>query len=351
MDMRKAHNLSTHSFDNLGKILLKAIVFLSIFFSVNYIIGVQLDKVAGTTDLYAQVKWEEFYELPTNTLDLIFLGSSYSYRSYDPEVFDNTLKVNSFNMGSPLQKPVESYYVLKEALKYQKPSLVVMDINWGVFNKDKYFNTKLWNFDNMRFSTNKIGFLLNVFDVDQYFYALFKTMRYHQDTDELVKEMLGMEIKNSIDMESYLKNYKGKGFIIDNGIVNVGSIENIFKGYNKNPKKYQWNEKQLKYLDKIVKLCKKENIELVFVTAPLSPAYFELYDAYWYDYEYIKATANDLAEKYGVAYLDYNSINIEEGLVTNEDFSDSNHLNYNGAQKISQHLANFLLMHEDEYFK
>lgn len=349
--MKKAHNSSTPSSNRWGKVLLKAIVFLSIFLSVNHIIGEQLDKVAGTTDAYAQAKWEEFYELHSDTLDLVFIGSSYSYRSYDPEVFDNTLGVNSFNMGSPLQKPVESYYVLKETLKYQKPSLVVMDINWGVFNRDKYFNTKLWNFDNMRFSSNKIGFLLNVFDVDQYFYAMFKTMRYHQDTDELLKKMLGMEVENSIDMESYLENYKGKGFIIDNGKVDVGSIEDIFRGYSKNPKEYQWNEKQLKYLDKIVKLCREENIELVFVTAPLSPAYFELYTAYWYDYEHIKATANDLAEKYKVAYLDYNSINVEESLVTNDDFSDSNHLNYNGAQKISRHLADFLLLHKDEYFR
>lgn len=349
--MKKAHNLSTPNSSRWGKVILKAVIFLAIFFSVNHIVGDQLDRVAGTTDVYAQVKWEEFYGLPSNTLDLVFLGSSYSYRSYDPEVFDNTLGVNSFNMGSPLQKPVESYYVLKETLKHQKPSLVVMDVNWGVFNEDKYFNTKLWNFDNMEFSFNKIGFLLNVFDIDQYFYAMFKTMRYHQNTDELVKDILGMEVGNNIDMESYLKNYKGKGFIIDKGIVDVGSIEDMFKGYSKSPGKYQWNKKQLRYLDKIVKLCKEENIELVFATAPLSPAYFELYDAHWYDYEYIKEDAIEVAEKYGVAYLDYNSINMEESLVTNEDFSDSNHLNYNGAQKISQHLADFLLLHKDKYFK
>lgn len=342
--MKKAHSLSTLNSNNWKKIIIKIIVFLTIFFSINYFIGVELEKVTEKSDIYAQIKWEEFYNLPPNTLDLVFLGSSYSYRSFDPEVFDNILGINSFNMGSPLQKPVESYYVLKETLKYQKLSMVIMDINWGVFNKDKYFNTKLWNFDNMKFSINKIGFLLNVFDIDQYFYAAFKTMRYHENTDKLVKNILGIEVSNNINIQSYLEKYKGKGFIIDESVVDVDTIENIFKGYSKNPKKYHWDEKQLKYLDKIVKLCKKENIELVFVTAPLSPAYLNLYDTYWYDYEYIKEEAYKISEKYGVKYLDYNSINKEEKLVTNKDFSDSNHLNYNGAQKISKHLANYLLL-------
>lgn len=346
--MKKVHNLSTHSFNNWKKSTIKIILFLTIFFSVNHFIGVRLDEISKKPDIYAQIKWEEFYNLPPDTLDLVFIGSSYCYRSFDPEVFDNTLRINSFNMGSPLQKPVESYYVLKETLKYQKPSLVVMDINWGVFNEDKYFNTKLWNFDNMKLSTNKIGFLLNVFDMDQYFYAMFKTMRYHQNTDELIKSVLGIDVENNIDIQSYLEKYKGKGFIIDEGVVDVDSIENIFKGYSKNPRKYHRNEKQLKYLNKIVKLCEKENIDLVFVTAPLSPAYLNLYDTYWYDYEYIKEDANKISEKYGIDHLDYNSINKEEKLVTNEDFSDSNHLNYNGAQKISKHLANYLFLHWDK---
>ena len=146
--MKNTPNLSISSSKNYGKILLKILAFVAIFLVINFWVGLKLEKVADKKNLYATVKWQEFYETSPNSLDLVFVGSSYAYRSFDAEVFDNKLNVNSFNMGSPLQKPVESYYVLKETLKLQKPSFVIYDVNWGVFNEDKYFNTKLWNFDN-----------------------------------------------------------------------------------------------------------------------------------------------------------------------------------------------------------
>ena len=289
---------------------------------------------------YATVKWQEFYETSPNSLDLVFVGSSYAYRSFDAEVFDNKLNVNSFNMGSPLQKPVESYYVLKETLKLQKPSFVIYDVNWGVFNEDKYFNTKLWNFDNMNFSINKINYLLNVFDTDQYFNAVFKSMRYHDEFDELI---LGKKPKQSSNnIETYLKQYKGKGFVINNGIVSLDNIEKPFKNSKENPKVYNWNKKQLKYFRKSVELCKKENIKLVLVTAPLAPSYLENYNEYWYDYDTIHKSACALAQQYALKYFDYNMINKSENIVTDKDFSDTNHLNYDGAQKISLDFANRL---------
>ncbi len=352
MDMKSRPSFYMSSFNEYTKTLSKFVLFLFIFLAINNFFEVQLENIAGSTDLYAQVKWNEFYGLPSNSVNLVFIGSSYSYRTFDPEVFDKKLNINSFNMGSPLQKPVETYYVLKETLKYQKPSLVVLDINWGLFNDDKYLNTKLWNFDNMKFSANKIGYLLNVFDVDQYSYALFKTVRYHQHTEELIKKLMGKDVTaSSVNLDSYLKNYKGKGFIVDNNVVDVNTIKSKFDNAIKSPKTYVWNKKQLKYLDKIVNLCKKKGIKLIFVTAPQSPIYLELYDAYWFDYENINKTANKIADMYEVEYIDYNMINKEKKLVTNEDFSDSSHLNYGGAQKVSSHLAQYLLNSKGKYFK
>lgn len=342
--MRSTPSLSISNSKSYKKVFLKIAIFSAIFFVVNYWIGLKLENVADKKDIYATVKWEEFYETSHNTIDLVFLGSSYSYRSFDPEVFDNELNTNSFNMGSPLQKPVESYYVLKETVKYQKPSLVVFDMNWGVFNKDKYFNTKLWNYDSMKFSANKLGYLLNVFDQEQYFNALFKSMRYHDDMDKLIKSLLGINvsIKSEKDVQTYLKNYKGKGFIVNNDLVDVNSIEKKFENAKKNPKTYKWDKRQLKYLDKIVKLCEKENIELVLVTAPLAPTYLEKYNAHWYDYDEIHEAANEIAENYGLKYFDYNLINKVENIVTDTDFADTNHLNYDGAQKISFHLVQLI---------
>jgi len=127
-------------------------------------------------------------------------------------------------------------------------------------------------------------------------------------------------------------------------LVDVNSIEKKFENAKKNPKTYKWDKRQLKYLDKIVKLCEKENIELVLVTAPLAPTYLEEYNAHWYDYDEIHEAANEIAENYGLKYFDYNVINKAENIVTDTDFADTNHLNYDGAQKISFYLVQLIKM-------
>lgn len=342
--MKKTPNLSTSNSNNHKKAFLKIIIFIAIFLIINFQIGLKLEEVADKKDIYATVKWKEFYEMPQNSIDLVFIGSSYAYRSFDPDIFDKELNVNSFNMGSPLQKPVESYYILKETLKHQKPSLVVYDMNWGVFNEDKYFNTKLWNFDNMKFSPNKIRYLINVFDDDQYIPAVSKSARYHDDMNKLIKSLFNnsVPVSNQEHINSYLQKYKGKGFIINNDIVTLESINDKFKNSKKNPRSYKWDERQLKYFYKIIELCKKEDIKIVLVTAPVAPSYLKNYSTYWYDYDEIHETAKNIAEELKLEYFDYNTINKDESIVTDIDFSDTNHLNYAGAQKISLDLANRL---------
>ena len=81
---------------------------------------------------------------------------------------------------------------------------------------------------------------------------------------------------------------------------------------------------------------------MVLVTAPLAPSYLENYNEYWYDYDTIHKSASALAQQYELKYFDYNMINKSENIVTDKDFSDTNHLNYDGAQKISLDFANRL---------
>jgi hypothetical protein len=311
-----------------------------LFGLTNHILGNGLERASGMKNMYSSVKWKEFYESDSESMDLVFLGSSYAYRSFDPYVFDNGLDVESFNMGSPLQKPIESYYVLKELLKTQKPTYVVYDLNWGVFNKDKYFNTKVWNFDQLKFSINKLKYLVNVFDSDQYLNAALKTVRYHEYLSEYLKMLLSIE-EDSFEREKdeYMKNYKGKGFVINDEIIAKEKIDELYETIYGEPSEYTWDETQLYYFDQIAKTCENEGVELILVTAPMSPTYFKLYTEHWRDYDKISDVSNKLAKKWGLTYFDYNLINDEELIFSDFDFADRSHLNYKGAEKISNNFA------------
>jgi hypothetical protein len=337
--MKKLLNLYTSNFNRV-RYAFKLLIFLVIFCLVNHIIGIQL-KGLEENNLFATTKWNEFYKLKNNTLDSVFLGSSHSYRAFDPVIFDKYLNTNSFNMGSPLQKPVESYYVLKEALKYHNLSYVVFDVYWGIFNSEKYFSTKVWNYDCMKFSLNKIEYLLNVFDRSQYLSATMNTLRYHDSLNKLVKSYI---VKNNKTSKSlYLSNYKGKGFIIDNTTIDPDKLDEYVDTLKENPLKFNWDNYQLKYLYKIINLCQSNNVKLIFVTAPMNPIYLDAINNYCYKYDVINKKVAEIAKKNDILYIDYNIVNKKVKIVDDSYFSDTNHLNYKGAEKITTDFSKYFL--------
>ena len=60
-------------------------------------------------------------------VDLLFVGSSHAYRWFDPRYFDR-MGLNSFNLGSTSQTPLNSYYLLREHLGALRPRLVVFEV-------------------------------------------------------------------------------------------------------------------------------------------------------------------------------------------------------------------------------
>lgn len=320
---------------------MSVLLFIIIFILINHFIGSKLNSFENK-DIYSDTKWNEFYKLDSNSLDIIMAGSSHCYRSYDPYIFNKELNVSSFNMGSPLQKPVESYYIIKEVLRYHQPKVLIFDTYWGIFNDEKYFNTKTFNYDMLKPSLNKVNYFLNVFNPDQYAAAMSYTLRYHERLYLYLRYLLTGQ-KNTVDKAVYLKNYKGKGFVINNEIVDADALLKKYEKHNpKQGKSYKWDNKQMDYFIKIIDLCKRNNIKLILVTAPLNPIHIEHVDTYLYDYDIIHNTISQIAIENQLTYIDYNILNKKENIVSNNDFSDTNHLNYTGAIKISNHLTNLI---------
>lgn len=68
-------------------------------------------------------------------MDVIFLGSSLTYRAYDVRIFeDDGLKV--FNLGSSAQTPVQSEMLLKRYLDRMDPELVVIEVTPSNLSRD-----------------------------------------------------------------------------------------------------------------------------------------------------------------------------------------------------------------------
>ena len=63
----------------------------------------------------------------TENIDILFIGSSHSSRSFDPRVFAR-LGMSTINLGSNSQTPLNSYFLLEKYYKKLNPKLVVFEM-------------------------------------------------------------------------------------------------------------------------------------------------------------------------------------------------------------------------------
>lgn len=301
--------------------------------------------VIDDTNSYTRLTLHEFYE-SDEEIDTIFLGTSHCFRAYDPVLYEKLTGESAFNLGSSSQNIDTSYFLLKEALKYQDIQKVYLDIYhiFLFFNPD---NRELVEAniisDYMRPSINKLNFILKRSSSEHYTNSLMPFRREWQllGDFEYLKENIEKKKQDSYknydpviyDDEQYIE----KGF--------VASYAEL------DPDVYEWIPKSekvdlsddtsfaMRYLEKIVALCEKENIELIFLTAPSYKEYLETKDSY----EMIHDFVEKIAEEYGVVYWDFNMVSDEMLHMTAENFMDADHLNASGAEKVTGYLAKLVL--------
>jgi hypothetical protein len=133
------------------------------------------------------------------------------------------------------------------------------------------------------------------------------------------------------------EQYVAKGFVASTATLNVEEHEWIPKSEPVDLSEDSTFARA--YLNKIAALCEKENIELIFLTAPSYKEYIEAMDSY----EDVHQLIQNLADEYGVEYLDFNEYPQEILNLTSEDFMDVDHLNGYGAKKVTMCLANYIL--------
>ena len=97
------------------------------------------------------------YVQPKNKIDVLFLGSSHVHCNVNTQLLWDEYGMAAYLMTGAEQPLWNSYYNLKEALKNQKPKLVVLDM----FCPSRFYDDFQpgWadeNLDGMRISLNKL---------------------------------------------------------------------------------------------------------------------------------------------------------------------------------------------------
>ncbi len=335
------------SFRKFILLLLKTLLFCGLMAAAAAWLGETYKQASkeNVINRYNEQRFSEFYE-NDNTYDLIFVGSSHAYCTFDPEIFDAELGTNSYNMGMPLQLTASTYYELRDIFEHQSPKTVIMEVYWGVMTEDFQINETTQLFQVMKNDELKAEYIEKVFPLSEKIKYSVDALKYQADYfafksdeyDEKIRNLFGVFKPAGETHTSGTESYGTKGFVYCDYNMLPGEYDKTNQFVNTDGRTLEFSEVQLKYLRKIEELCKEEGAQLIFVTAPVAPVSME----YIENYEVIHNTINEIAEERGIPYFDYNIMNKEENIVANKNFRDDAHLNYSGAEIVCKHFINLL---------
>lgn len=312
------------------EIIIKVICFLLIFIFLVYVISkIFVPKWITAEDNRMTYIIKGFYEEPKNSLDVVFMGNSDVYRGISPIVLWDEYGIASYNFVSSGQRMWTAYYLMVECLKYQKPDLIVLNMD-SAFNESSSSESNYRKvFDNMKLSKNKINAI-----TDSSFRNSKKEMltyilplaRFHSRWNELKD----YDFQDAFKSEKY--DFKGMDLCVD---VKSYNFDNEYMKKDHSEEKI--GSKCSKYLEKMVKLCKDNNIELLLIEIPSA-------ESWSYD---LSNKTQEFADKHDLKFIDMNLNYKDFGFDWKTDTPDGgDHLNVYGAEKVSKYIGKII---QEEY--
>lgn len=265
---------------------------------------------------------EEYYRDPTEH-ELLIVGNCESYENISPMSLWENYGITSYIRGNSNQLIPQSYYLLKEALKYETPKVVLLNIQAMTVGEQSSEEYNRMVFDGMRWSKEKLqGILSTRTEGESLTEYIFPVLRYHSRWSQL-------------SVEDFRYAFGGKPLRSYNGYYLRADV----RPYTEFPAErrrsdYSFPEKNVRYLEEIVRLCREKGIELVLMKAPsMYPVWAEPYE------EQIAEFASERELPYINTLLYMDEIGLD---MSTDTYDEGLHLNVYGAEKLSVWLGEWL---------
>ena len=285
-----------------------------------------------TTRIFKMKQLEEPWEMTKkvegikneekDSIDVMYFGSSHMYTSINPVIVWEERGIPSYILATQKQPFWISYYYMKEALKYQKPKVVVLDIYRSDFLEEyEEESVNRSAIDLLDFSYNKAQMIEASVPKEERVSYYVNLIKYHGRWKELTQEDFDWSYLTKQDpLKGYVCLYPTTPIYKRQNLEGISEITSM-------------SDKTKEYLMKIIDLSRKEDFKLVFYKAPSNAT--KQQKTY---YNAVEA----IAKENNIHFIDYNMLYEEIGIDLNEDFYDFNHVNLLGAKKVSKHFSNYL---------
>lgn len=269
---------------------------------------------------------QKFYEQEEGTVDVLVLGPSLAYADVNTAVLWKDYGISAFNLAGSIQPMWNTYYYLKEALKYQRPKVIVLEASIVTMVDDYPDKSRIIkNTVGMRWSKDKLEAIKVSAPKEQWGEYLLGYTQYHSRYEELSREDFLIN-RGSLQYD----NWKGFMCTVNTEKQEARDVSHVVE-------RAELSSKTESYYRKVIELAQEADIPLLIVISPY-PAVSEWAQTYY-------NRASDIADEYGVPFINFNLFYQELGIDYATDASDTMHLNYKGNPKYSRYLGEYLVTH------
>ena len=238
-------------------------------------------------------------------VDVVFVGSSHAYRSFDPRVFARE-GLSTFNLGTRAQTPLNSYYLLKEYIGALRPKLVIFETYPIILGND-----------GRESSLDLVNDLPLSWSLAQMAGASWDVAVWNK----LFLRLVGPGLPAASEHAEILPasdTYVGRGYV---------EKDDRYSGrIAYPPESVTVSPEQTEYLERSIDMLRSQGIQVVLVVTPLPR---QTVDGIL-NYADVARQQAELAARAGVQYIDYNlngQLDLDRAY-----FYDPDHLRQSGVE-------------------
>jgi hypothetical protein len=246
-------------------------------------------------------------------LDILFVGSSHCYRSFDPRFYD-ARGLRTFNMGSTSQTPLNSYYLLRDEIGRLRPRLMVIELYWETLANDGLESFLDLN-ENLAMREELAAMALATRNPRAFNGLLARLLELDRPRVEEIELRLGRG-------DTYVEG----GF--------VERAEELRKAMETERHPVKLQQRQLDYLSRLVELARDSGARVALVIQPVPLATRQAVT----NLDEVMERLHRFAADRRVPLLDFN----ETMRLEPDDFFDHHHLSRTGADKFNRLLLKSL---------
>lgn len=300
------------------------------------VLGAVMAATAGILgmqdDMYTAHAYEQFYELPENTVDVVTIGSSGTREFYNVSEAYNHNGIACATLGSSNQPFIATKYLIQEAEKTQHPKVYVIECR-KVTDEDNAYYADFIRLvsDSMHQSRNRIAFIDRALDLNEEmnpgsevnrmeYYLPF--LYYHNRWDDLTYHDFGI-----------YSDVSWLGFSIYTSVQEMDGAPDLLSSYGTSDLTAAHQEE----LDEVLAYCKE-------LHESQGTAFLFIDPIAWSDEEtYTRTnTVREAVQAAGFPFIDTREWFEEMGFDLSTDFRDSAHINVHGSFKYTDFLADYL---------